>query len=256
MSETEENKSASDGADKMRRGRRWPFIVILIAALIFFASGAGRFLSLESLRQHHASLHAFVETHFFAALGIYMLAYVALAALSLPGGAAMSALGGFLFGAFLGTAAIVFSATIGATLIFLAARSALRDFFQARAGGLIRKMEAGFSENAFSYLLLLRLIPLFPFFVVNFAPAFTGIRPRTYIAATAIGIIPGAFAYASAGNGLGAVIARGDELELSGLVTQPEILTPIIALSLLALAPVIYRQIRRKRREKDAAARP
>lgn len=230
-----------------RRGRLWPLIVIVIAAVAFFASGAHRFLSIETLKQHYAGLDAFVAQNYFAALALFMLAYVVVTMLSLPGATLMSMLGGFLFGAFVGVGAVVVAATFGATLIFLAARTAFRDFFQERAGGFIRKMEAGFNENAFSYLLLLRLIPLFPFFIVNIVPAFSRIRVRTFVAATFIGIIPGAFAFVSAGNGLGAILASGGDIEFSGLLTRPEILTPIIALSLLALLPVIYRAARRNR---------
>lgn len=229
------------------RGRLWPLIAILVLAVVFFASGAHRYLSIDALKENYRQFEAFVAAHYFTALLLYMLAYVALAALSLPGASIMSMLGGFLFGAFAGTAAVVVSATFGATLIFLAARTALREFFMARAKGFIKKMEAGFSENAFSYLLVLRLIPLFPFFIVNIVPAFTQIRTRTFIAATLIGIIPGAFAFVSAGNGLGAIFARDGDIEFSGLLLQPEILTPIVALSLLALLPVIYRALRNNR---------
>lgn len=229
------------------RGRLWPLIAILVLAVLFFASGAHRYLSFDALKENYAELEAFVAAHYYTALVLFMLAYVGLAALSLPGASILSMLGGFLFGAFAGTMAVVVSATIGATVIFLAARTAFREFFRARAKGFIKKMEAGFSENAFSYLLVLRLIPLFPFFVVNIAPAFTQIRTRTFTTATLIGIIPGAFAYVSAGNGLGAVLARDGDIKFSGLLLQPEILTPIVALSLLALLPVIYRALRSKR---------
>ena len=154
----------------------------------------------------------------------------------------MSLIGGFLFGAGVGTAAVVVAATIGATAIFLAARSALGDVLKSKAGGFVEKFEAGFNENAFSYLLLLRLVPLFPFFIVNLAPAFTKIKTPTYVLATFIGIIPGAFAYVSAGRGLGAVFESGGEVSLTGLLTKPEILTPIVALSLLALLPIFLRK--------------
>lgn len=227
--------------------RLWPVALIALAGLVFFASGAHRYLSFEALKQHYAELGAFVTQHHYAALALFMLAYILVTTLSLPGATLMSMLGGFLFGTLVGVGAVVVAATIGATSIFLAARTAFRDFFQARAGGFMKKMEAGFNENAFSYLLLLRLIPLFPFFIVNIAPAFSRIRTTTFIAATFIGIIPGAFAFVSAGRGLGAVLDRGDEIELRGLLTQPEILTPIVALSLLALLPVIYRAVRNRR---------
>lgn len=215
-----------------------PIGVIGVAAAAIFLSGAYRYLSLETLREHQATLETFVEDRLVVALLLYALLYIAVTALSLPGATLMSVLGGFLFGPFLGTAAVVFAATIGAAIIFTAAKSAFGDTLRTRAGPFARKMEAGFRQNAFSYLLLLRLIPLFPFFIVNVAPALFGVTLRTFVVATFIGIIPGAFAFVSAGNGLGAVLDSGADLQLSGLLTQPAVLTPIIALSLLALLPI------------------
>lgn len=220
-----------------------PLLIIAAGFVAFFASGASRYLSIEWLRENYAALQDFVAARFVLALTLYMAAYVVLTAFSLPGATAMSLAGGFLFGAGVGTAAVVVAATLGATAIFLAARSALGEALKSRAGGFIEKFEAGFNKNAFSYLLLLRLIPLFPFFIVNLAPAFTKIRTSTYVLATFIGIIPGAFAYVSAGRGLGAVFESGGEVTLTGLLTKPEILTPIAALSILALLPIFFRKL-------------
>jgi uncharacterized membrane protein YdjX (TVP38/TMEM64 family) len=231
-----------------------PILLIAAGATAVFATGANRYLSLEAIREHYAALTGFVGEHFALALGLYMLAYVAVTAMSLPGATVMSLLGGFLFGTVVGAGAVVLAATVGATIIFLAARTAFGGFLRERARGFVAKMEKGFEKNAFSYLLLLRLIPLFPFFIVNVVPAFTKIRITTFVFATFIGIIPGAFAYVSAGAGLGAVFARGEDIELSGLLTQPEILTPIIALSVLALLPIIYRLIRHRRKTEGSAA--
>lgn len=204
-------------------------------------SGAYRFLSLDALREHYTTLEAFVEKRFVVAILIFAIAYILAVALSLPGATILSLLGGFLFGTFVGTGVVVVAATIGATLIFIAAKTAFGDALRARAGGVVKKMEEGFRSNAMSYLLLLRLIPLFPFFVVNVAPALFGVPVRTFFIATIIGIIPGTFAYVSAGNGLGAVLAAGGDLKLSGLLLKPEILTPIIALSVVALLPVVLK---------------
>ena len=226
------------------------FIPIAVLALIaggVFVSGAYRHLSFDALRENHALLETFVENNFLSALALYMAAYIAVAALSLPGATVMSVLGGFLFGLIAGTAAVVVSATIGGTVIFVAARTAFADFFRTRASGFIKKLETGFNENAFSYLLLLRLIPLLPFFVVNVVPAFTKIRTVSFVTATFIGIIPGAFAFVSAGNGLGAVLARGGDVNLSGLLLQPEVITPIVALSILAVLPILYQKISRSK---------
>lgn len=224
-------------------GRFLPIAAILLAAGLVFATGAHRYLSLEALKENRAALESFVASNLVGALILFILAYVAATALSLPGATLLSLLGGFLFGPFIGTGAVVFAATIGAALIFSAAKTAFGDTLRRRAGPFVRKMEDGFSKNAFSYLLLLRLIPAFPFFIVNIAPALFNVRFSTFTLATFIGIIPGAFAFVSAGAGLGAVLDAGGEVKLSGLLTDPKILTPIIALSLLALLPIAARAL-------------
>lgn len=248
-------KTAAEAAETDRpsapvRSRRWlrfaPLLAIAAGLGVFFVLGLDEYLSLEALRAHHATLTAFVADNFWGALALFMLVYTLVVALSLPGGAVMSAAAGFLFGIWTGTAAVVAAATLGASAIFIAARTALGDVFRARAAGFVKRIEEGFSRNAFSYLLLLRLIPLFPFFVVNIAPAFTRIKTRDYVLATFIGIIPGSFAYVSAGNGLGAILERGGEIAPGRLFLQPEILTPVVALSILALAPALWRALRRR----------
>ncbi len=127
------------------------------------------------------------------------------------------------------------------------------DALRARAGPKLRKLEEGFGENAFSYMLVLRLVPIFPFFLVNLAPAFLGVRLGTYVLATFIGIMPGTFVFASLGNGLGAVFDAGREPDL-GLIFEPQIIGPILALALLALVPVVYRRFAGKSRLPDEAA--
>lgn len=223
--------------------RYLPLGVIAATAVAVFATGAYKYISLDTLREHRATLEALVEDRLLLALLAYALAYVVMTALSLPGATLMSLIGGFLFGPFLGTAVVVVAATIGAAVIFTAARTAFGDALRRRAGPFARKMEDGFRRNAFSYLLLLRLIPLFPFFIVNVAPALFNVSLRTYVLATLIGIIPGAFAFVSAGAGLGAVLDSGGELKLTGLLMQPAVLTPIIALSILAILPIALKAL-------------
>jgi len=220
-----------------------PLALILVVAAIIFATGAQRYLTLDALKEHRAALETLVEENLVVAILLFALGYVAVAALSLPGATIMSLLGGFLFGPIIGTAIVVVSATIGATIIFTAAQTALGDSLRRRAGPFVKKMEEGFKDNAFSYLLLLRLIPLFPFFIINIAPSLFDIRLRTFTVATFIGIIPGAFAFVSAGAGLGTVLNAGGEVELTGLLTQPTVLTPIVALSLLALLPIAAKKM-------------
>ena len=158
----------------------------------------------------------------------------------------MTITGGFLFGQWLGTTYVIFAATIGATILFLAARTALGDVLHAKAGPFLQKMEAGFQENALSYLLVLRLIPAFPFFIVNLVPAFLGVSLRVYVIATFVGIIPGTFVYATVGAGLGSIFDAGGEFSAGSILT-PEIITALIGLAILALLPVAYKKVKAKR---------
>jgi uncharacterized membrane protein YdjX (TVP38/TMEM64 family) len=137
----------------------------------------------------------------------------------------------------------VVGGTLGAVCVFLAARTAFGNLLRAKAGPALRRMEAGFRDSAFSYMLFLRLIPLFPFWLVNLVPAFLGVSLRTYVVATFVGVIPGALVYASLGNGLGAILDAGGEPDL-GIVFQPNILLPLLALAVLALAPVAYKKFK------------
>lgn len=222
--------------------RLWPVALLLAGLAAFFAFDLDRFLSFEALRENRAFLSEWTSANRVLAVVIYMGVYVVVVAFSLPGGAVMTISGGFLFGPIIGASATVIAATIGATLLFIAAKTALGDFLRAKAGPAIRNMEAGFRENELSYMFVLRLVPLFPFFLVNLAPAFLGVSPRTYVIATLFGIIPGTFVYTLVGNGLGAVFDAGGTPDL-GIIFKPEILFPILGLALLALIPVAYKRM-------------
>jgi uncharacterized membrane protein YdjX (TVP38/TMEM64 family) len=226
------------------RIRRFLPLAILVAAIAaFFALDLDRHLSFETLRAHRAELLAFVDRHPGLAPLLFMLIYAAAIALSVPGGAIQTNTGGFLFGTLAATLYVVVAATLGATVVFLIARTALGDTLRARAGPRIRRMEEGFRENALSYLLVLRLIPIFPFWLVNIVPAFLGVGLGTYVIGTFVGIIPGSFVYASVGAGLGAVFDAGGTPDL-GIIFTPPILIPIVGLAVLALLPVLYRKIK------------
>ena len=163
---------------------------------------------------------------------------------------------GFLFGTWLGGGAAWLGATLGATLIFLAARTAFGDALRERASGWLEKLREGFRKNAFSYLLVLRLTLVAPFWAVNVAPAFFDVKLRDYVLATAIGIIPGTFVYASVGAGLKALLATGTTTDpdeaARALLTSPAILLPILGLIVLALIPVAVKALRGKRAENAA----
>lgn len=236
-----------EAAGKPSALRRFlPLILLLGLAAAAWSLGLKDYLTFEALRENRALLLSFVQDQAVLAVVVFTLAYAVSTAVSLPGGAFLTVIGGFLFGTVFGGVWTLIGATIGATAIFLAAKTALGDLLRARAGPFFHRMEAGFRENAFSYLLVLRLIPLFPFFVVNLVPAFLGVSLRTYVVATFIGIIPGTFVFASVGAGLGSVFETSGEFSASAIVT-PQIVIALIGLALLSLLPVVYRQTRRRR---------
>lgn len=231
--------------------RRFLPLAVLLAGLgAFFALGLDRYVTLDTLRDNRQALSGWVAENWLLAAFVYVAAYIAMVAFSLPGGLVATLTGGFLFGTLFGGLLTILGATAGATAIFLAARTALGDALRAKAGPGLRRIEQGFGENAFSYMLVLRLVPLFPFFLVNLAPAFLGVPLRTYVIATFFGIMPATFVFASLGNGLGAVFDAGREPDL-GLIMEPQIIGPILALALLALVPVVYRRFASKNRLPD-----
>lgn len=207
-------------------------------------TGALDHLSFAALARNREWLVAQVDGLGVLAPLAFVLAYAAFTALSLPTGLLMSTLGGFLFGTALGGSLIVVGATLGAALVFTVARTVLGDALRARTGPFLQKLEAGFREDALSYMLVLRLVPLFPFWLVNLAPAFLGVRLSTFVAGTFVGIIPGAFVYASVGTGLGAILEAGGTPDGSAFL-QPRVLVPVAGLVALALVPVIAKRVRR-----------
>ncbi|UOM33461.1 TVP38/TMEM64 family protein [Acuticoccus sp. I52.16.1] len=255
--------AADDGAPRRRLSLRrlWPLAVIAAAMVLFYALGLQDRLSLESIIRHNERLRDVVDAHFVATMGAYLALYAFAVAVSFPGASLITIVGGFLFGAVLGTSLTVVAATAGAVAIFIAARSSLGGVLREKAGPLAKRFADGFTENAFHYLLFLRLVPLFPFWLVNVAPALFEVPVRTYVLATAIGIIPGTLAYTLVGNGLGGLIAAQERanpgcveagtcrIELSALLT-PGLLAAIVALSAAALIPVA---VKRWRRAKAAA---
>jgi len=233
--------AVNDNVRGFRWRQLWPLALLVAGFVAFFATGASDYLSLAALKAHHATLTGWVGAHLLLTSLAFVAVYAAMTALSLPGGLLATVVGGFLFGRFLGTFLVVIGATIGATVLFLAARSSVGETLRARAGPRLKRLEDGFRRDAFNYLLVLRLVPLFPFFLVNLAPAFLGVPLRTYVAATFIGIIPGTFVFAQVGTGLGSLLEGDGELSLSGILT-PDIIAALCGLAALALVPVIYRR--------------
>lgn len=231
---------------RLSLSRLWPLAALALAIVLVFALDLDRFLTFEALREHRETLTRLVADHILLAALVFMLVYAVVIALSVPGGAVLTIAGGFMFGSILGTVLVVVAATLGATLVYLIAKTALGDPLRARAGPFLKRMEAGFQENALNYLLVLRLIPLFPFWIVNLVPAFLGVPLRTYVLGTLIGIIPGSFVFATVGAGLGSVLDGGQEFSPSSVLT-PQIVIALVGLAVLALLPVVYRKWRNRR---------
>lgn len=223
---------------------RWlkPALVAAFLAVIvgFFALGGQDYLNLATIKANRDALLGFADRNLVAALAVGFLVYAGATAFSLPGGLVLSLTMGFVFGRWVGTLLVIVAATVGATLVFLAARYVFADAARSRLGALGAKINAGFTENAFSYLLFLRLVPLFPFFLVNLAPAFTSIPVRTFVLATFIGIIPGSFVFVNLGQTLGHIDS------LQGLVSR-ETLAAFALLGVFALLPVLFKLFKSRR---------
>jgi uncharacterized membrane protein YdjX (TVP38/TMEM64 family) len=230
--------------------------------VIVIATGWQRELSLETLIRHRTAIDAFVAEHRIVALTAFISVYIAAVALSVPGAVILTVSGGIIFGTVVAGLAAIAGATIGATVIFLVARSALGEWLIARAGPIAAKLAKGFREDAFSYLLFLRLVPLFPFWLVNIVPALCNVGLVPFVAATAVGIVPATFAFALFGAGLDSAIdaqtstyeaclASGDaacrlDFDL-GTAATPQLIAALVALGVIALAPLAVKRFKASR---------
>jgi len=245
-----------------RIGRLVPLLIVLLITATIIATGWYRQLSLENLVRHRAEIDAFIAAHGIAALAAYVALYFASVALSIPGAIVLSITAGLLFGTVVGGLVVLVGATAGATAIFLIARSAFGEFLRCRVGAVGEKLARGFRDDAFSYLLFLRLVPLFPFFIVNLVPALAGVGVAPFVAATAIGIIPATFAFTFFGAGLDSVLAAQEAAYQACLAAghadcqldfdpkaaaTPQLLLALVALGVIALLPVIVKRVRAKR---------
>src|SRR4029434_11086586 len=232
-----------------------PVLVFVAGLVAFFALGLERYLSIDALRQHRSVLRAWVETSGLLAALVFMAIYIIAVAFSLPGATVLTIAGGFLFGSIGSTALVIISATLGATILFSIAKTTLGDVLRAKASTWLPRLEAGFREHALSYLLVLRLVPIFPFFIINLVPAFLGVPLSTFILGTFIGIIPGTFVYATGGAGLGSVFDSGEPFSLRGVLT-PQIVTALVGLAVLAMIPVVSKKLTAQRGVRPGASEP
>lgn len=233
----------------MARLKRYaPLLILLVAIVGVFASGATQYLNLEALRANEAALRTFVGQQLPLALLTFIVVYALATAVSLPGATILTLAGGYLFGTWIGGAATVIGATTGAILVFYAVKTslgqALRDKAEA-SGGRLKSVIDGVQAGAFGYILTLRLIPLAPFWLVNVAAALAHAPLRAYALATFIGIMPATFIYSGIGAGVGELLARGETPDL-GVIFSPVVLGPLVALGLLTLATTVFQRVRAK----------
>lgn len=231
--------------------RRWlPLGIIVLGLILVIALDLDRFASFQHLREHHQRLTELVAAHYIQALLGYLLLYVLFVALSLPGAIWLTVAAGFLFGAVVGTIMAVIAATLGATLLFLATKTSLGDYLHSHAGPWLAKVERGFADNQWSYLLMMRLFPVIPFFIANLVPAFLGVPLPVFIVTTFIGIIPATAVFATVGAGLGSVLETSADLTLRSLMT-PQIEVALVGLAVLAAAPIAVKFLRRRRASRN-----
>jgi uncharacterized membrane protein YdjX (TVP38/TMEM64 family) len=216
-------------------------IAAVVAALIalFFVFDLGRFLTLESLKTNRDALTMFYQKNRFFMAGAFIAIYIIQTALSLPGAAILSLAAGAIFGAVMGTMYVNIGATVGATLAFLVARYLFHDVIQKKFGPRLEKINRELETRGFNYLLFLRLVPLFPFFLINLGSGMTNMPLRTFILGTVVGIIPGSFVFCNAGASLAAITSMNE-------VASPRVLGSFALLGLFALVPVLYQKFKQK----------
>jgi uncharacterized membrane protein YdjX (TVP38/TMEM64 family) len=225
----------------LKSARFWIAIIAVTVVVLLRISSLGHILSLDTLREHRSELLAWVDANRVLASVVYVLTYVGTVALSLPGATFLTLSGGFLFGALVGTALTAVGATIGATIVFVFARAVFGKNALDHLGSQYPDLVGGIRENAWSYLLVLRFVPLFPFFLVNLAAAFVRVPLSTYVITTFVGILPGTTVYSLSGAGLGSVLDQGSNFSVSSVFT-PTVIAALVGLAMLSLAAIPVRK--------------
>jgi len=244
----DDDMDRADATPGARLARHLPLAVILCVAVVGTAV-LGDVVSFDTLREHREALLAWRDSHLAGMAASFVALYVIIVAFSLPGAAVASVTGGFLFGLALGTAFNVFSASLGAAAIFLAARWGLGQALVARieaSDGTLKRIRRGLREHEINVLLLMRLVPAVPFFMANLLPALVGVRFFNFAWTTVVGIIPGALVFTWIGVGLGEVFDRGGTPDLS-LLWEPQVIGPILGFCVLTALPVLVKTLRGKR---------
>ncbi|MEZ5925299.1 MAG: TVP38/TMEM64 family protein [Hyphomicrobiaceae bacterium] len=250
---------------RVRRRSAWarflPLAAMIALAAIGYVLGWHRYLSLEHIVAHYDRLQTSIATHYWLSLALYASLYIVVVALSLPGGAVATLAGGLLFGWLVGGTVAVVAATIGAMIVFLIVKTSIGRLLAEHAGPWLARLKAGFDRNALSYMLFLRLVPAFPFVVVNVAPALLGVSFRVYLIGTLVGILPATYAFAYFGAGLGSAIESQHQAQMACLARQAaepaldcsmrldtsalprdELAIAFVVLALIALLPIVARR--------------
>lgn len=215
---------------------KWVALLVLVALMaVAYLTGWIDQFNLAWIQDNRDTLQAFALERPVVSVGVFVLVYATSVALSLPIATLLTLLGGFLFGVWIGLGAVVVGATLGATIVFLIAQSSVGNALRQRAGPLYQKVSSHMQTNAVGYLLFMRLVPIFPFFLVNIVPALFGMRVGGYVLATFFGIIPGTFVFVNFGQQLGEIAAVSD-------LVSPQMLLALGLLGVFVLIPTLYRQ--------------
>ncbi|MCL9683361.1 TVP38/TMEM64 family protein [Legionella maioricensis] len=223
--------------------RLWPLLLLAVLFFIFYSFHLNQYLTYSSLKLHHKQLTSWTDSHYIYAVVLFMTIYILCIVASIPVALFLTLTGGLFFGVLWGALYVVISATIGSTLIFLIIKFALSDWMTKRTAQWVKKMRRGFQHDAFAYLLVLRLIPLFPFWVVNIVPALLGIETKIFILATFLGIIPGSLIYAAIGGELNHLFDIGQTPDVK-IIFSPQLFLPLLGLAFLSLLPIFYTKIK------------
>ena len=228
------------------RGKIIVLLVIALIAAVFFAFDLQRYLSLSYLQSSRQVLPSYYVDHQLLTIASYMAIYILVAALSFPGAVILTLAGGALFGLWLGLLLVSFASTIGATLAFLSARFLLKDAIQNKFGEKLTAINKGIEEDGPLYLFTLRLVPLFPFFIINLVMGLTPLRTASFYLVSQIGMLPGTFVYVNAGTQLG-------KIESAAGILSPWLLFSFVLLGVFPLlAKKVVSAVRKKMRSEEA----
>lgn len=227
--------------------RLLPIGIIAAALAGLWLSGAKDYLSFAALQEFHGVLRGWAGANPILAPLALVAVYALGTAISVPGMVWVTLAAGLLFGTVVGTISVVFGATIGAVIIFLAARYAFADVLRSKVGKWLGRIDKEMRDGQVSYLLTIRLIPVIPFWLANLAPAFLEVKTRTFAWTTFIGIIPVVAVYCSVGAGIGALLDAGQEPDLGAILLNPKVILPLLALIALSILPIVLRKVKQRR---------